>query len=104
MGIAVEDPVAEDHRHPGLRHHVGEPAALVVRELPGVEVGDLRPVEELERQHTCARVAPVHARDAHVRMPGEVPVERVGVARLLAIVELLAHRAAELVDEALARR
>ena len=101
MRVAVEDPVAEDHRHPGLRHHVREPAALVLRELARLEVGDLRSVEELERQHTCARVAPEHARDAHVRMTGEVPVERVGVTRLLAVVELLAHGAGELVDEPL---
>ncbi len=30
MRIAVEDPVAEHHRHPGLGHHVREPAPLVV--------------------------------------------------------------------------
>ena len=75
--------------------------ALVIRELARLQLGDLRPVEELEREHARARVAPVDARDAHARMTGEVPVERVGVARLLAVVELLAHGARELVHEAL---
>ena len=30
MRIAVEEPVPEDHRHPGVRHPVGELAALLV--------------------------------------------------------------------------
>ena len=100
MGIAVEDPVTEDHRHPGLGHHVRQPSPLVVRELLGVEVGDLRPLQELERQHPRPGVAPVDARHAHVWVACEVPVEGAGIARLLAVVELLAHRASELVDEA----
>ena len=101
MGIAVEDPVPEDHRHPGLGHHVREPTPLVVRELLRLEVDDLRPLEELERQHPRPGVAPEDAWHAHVRIAGEVPVEGAGVASLLAVVELLAHRAGELVDEAL---
>ena len=35
-------------------------------------------------------------------MAGEVPVEGLGVPRLVAVVELLAQRARELVDEAAA--
>src|SRR5207253_8179738 len=64
-----------------------------------VDVDDLHPVEPLERQHTAARIAPVDARDVHVRMPGEVAMERVGVSRLEPVVELVADRTGELVDE-----
>ena len=57
------------------------------------------PLEELERQHARARVAPVDARDPHVRVAREVVVEGLGVAPLEPVVELLADRARELVDE-----
>ena len=56
-------------------------------------------VEELERQHARPRVPPVDARDADVRVAGEVAAERLGVARLEPVVELLPDRAGELVDE-----
>ena len=56
-------------------------------------------LDELERQHPRARVAPVDARDADVRVAGEVALERLGVACLEPVVELLADRAGELVDE-----
>ena len=65
----------------------------------GLEVGELDALEVLERQHALARVAPVDARHDDVRVPGEVAVERLGVAGLLAVVELLADRARELVDD-----
>ncbi len=96
--IAVEEAVAEDHRHPRLGDQVGEPAALVEGVPLDVEVGDLEAVEQLEREHACARVAPVDLRDAHVWMAGEVPVERVRAPRLEPVVELLPDRARELVD------
>ena len=101
MGIAVEDPVTEDHRHPGLGHHVRQPSPLVVRELLGVKIGDLCPLQELEREHPRPGVAPVDARHAHIWVACEVSVEGAGIASLLAIVELLAHRAGELVHKAL---
>ena len=62
-------------------------------------VGDLRPAKELEREDACARVRPVDARDADVRVPGEVAMEGVGVPPLEPVVELLADRAGELVDD-----
>ena len=74
-------------------------APVLERSTLRVEVGDLDAVEPLERQHAAARVAPEDPRDAHVRMAGEVAVERVGVARLEPVVELLADRPGELVDE-----
>ena len=72
-------------------------------ERPGgeVEIGELLAVELLERQHPRPRVAPVDARDPHVRVAGEVAVEDLGVAPLQPVVELLADRAGELVDELL---
>ena len=99
MRVAVEEAVPEDHRHPGLGDQVREPAALLERPGVELEIAELDAVEILERQHTLARVAPVGARHGDVRMAGEVAVERVGVAPLLAVVELLADRARELVDD-----
>ena len=99
MRIAVEEAVAEDHRHPRLRHQVGDVAPLLERPPLRVEVRDLRPVDPLERQHAAAGVAPEDPRDAHVGMSREVAVEGVRVACLEAVVELLPDRAGELVDE-----
>jgi hypothetical protein len=98
-GSPWKKPVAEDHRHPRLGHQVGEAPALL--HLPRVEreVGELDAFEQLEREHTRARVAPVDARDVHVRVAREAVVEGLGVACLEAVVELLADRACELVDE-----
>ena len=97
--VAVEEAVAEDHRHPRLGHQVGEAAALL--HLPRVEreVGELDALDQLERQHARARVAPVDARDVDVRVAREAVVEGLGVACFEAVVELLADRARELVDE-----
>ncbi len=97
--VAVEEAVAEDHRQPGLGDHVGEPVALLHRPDLEVEIGELDAGEVLEREHALARVAPVGARHRHVRVAGEVAMEGLGVAALLAVVELLADRARELVDE-----
>ena len=64
-----------------------------------VELRDLRPVQELEREHARRRVLPDDARDDHPRIAREVAVEGVGVPRLVAVVELEPDRARELVDE-----
>jgi hypothetical protein len=97
--VAVEEPVAEDHRHPRLGHQVGESPPLVERVAVGLHVRELEPFEQLQREHALPGVAPVHARDPDVGVPGEVPVEGLGVARLLAVVELVPDRPGELVDE-----
>ena len=97
--VAVEEPVPEDHRHPRLAHPVREAAPLLERVRQRVDVRDLRPLEELERQHARARVAPVDVRDLDVRVAGPVAAEAVGVAAFRAVVELRADRARELVDE-----
>ena len=97
--VAVEEPVAEDHRHPGFRDHLGEALALLERVARLVDVGELRALDELERQHAGARIAPVDARHADVRVPGEVAMEGLRVAALEPVVELLADRAGELVHE-----
>ncbi len=99
MRVGVEEPVPEDHRHPGLGHDVGEPAPLLGRPALVVEVGELDALEPVEGQHAAARVAPVGPGNANVRMADEVPVELLGVSRLVSVVELLADRTGELVDE-----
>ena len=99
MRVAVEEPVAEDHRHPRLGDQVGEVPALLERPCVELEVGELHAVEVLEREHARARVRPVDARDRDVRVTGEVPVEGIRVARLEPVVELLPDRARELVDD-----
>ena len=98
--VAVEEPVPEDHRHPALGDQVREPPALLHRPRRTSTSPSCVP-SRLERQHPGARVAPVDARDADVRVAGEVAVERLGVAALEPVVELLADRPRELVDDLL---
>ena len=57
-------------------------------------------MEELEREHLRAAVARIDLRDADVRVTGEVRAEAPRVPGLGAVVELLADRAGELVDQA----
>ena len=80
MRVAVEEPVAEDHRHPRFGDHLGEALALLDGVAGLVDVRELRALDELERQDARACVAPVDARDEDVRVAGEVAVERLGVA------------------------
>ena len=56
-------------------------------------------LEPVERQQAARRVAPPDARHGDPVVIGEVASERLGVARLLLVVELEANRAGELVDE-----
>jgi hypothetical protein len=99
MRIAVEEPVAEDHRHPGLGDEVRELAPLLERPLVRMDVDDLRALEPFEREHPRARVAPEHARDVDVRVAGEVAVECGGVPRLETVIQLVTDRPRELVHE-----
>ncbi len=99
MRVGVKEPVPEDHRHPRLGDEVREVAPLFERETERVDVGELRPVEPLECQHARARVRPVDLRHLHVRVAGEVAVERLRVAALEPVVELLPDLPRELVDE-----
>ena len=101
MRIAVEEPVTEDHRHPGLRHQISDGASLLERPTLRIQIGHLDPVEPLERQNPGARIGPEDPRHANVRMAGEVAVECVRVPRLEPVVELLPDRARELVDKLL---
>ena len=73
--------------------------ALLERPRLELEIGELDAVEVLEREHARARVCPVDARHRDVRMAGEVLVERIGVACLEPVVQLLPDRARELVDD-----
>ena len=97
--VAVEEPVPEDHRHPRLGDHLGQAFALLQRVARLVDVGQLAALDELERQDAGARVRPVDARNADVRVADEVAMEGLGVAPLEPVVELLADRAGELVHE-----
>ena len=99
MRVAVEEAVPEDHRHPRLGDPVRELAPLLERRRDEVDVGELDPVDPLERQHARARVLPVDLRHADVWVTREVAVEVLRVPALLPVVELLADRARELVDE-----
>src|SRR6266545_2768294 len=99
MRIAVEEAVPEDHRHPGLRDHLRQALALLEGVAGLVDVGEPPALDELQRQHPGPRVAPVDARDVDVRMAREVAVERLGIAPLEPVVELLADGARELVDD-----
>ncbi len=74
-------------------------APLLERRRDQVDVGELDPVDPLERQHARPRVLPVDLRHVDVRVAGEVAVEALRVAPLLPVVELLPDRARELVDE-----
>ncbi len=97
--IAVEETVTEDHRHPGLGDQVGQIAAFVERERRHVDVAHVGAVEPLQGEHPRARVLPVDLRHVHMRIRREVPVERLRVARLEPVVELLPDLARELVDQ-----
>ena len=99
MRIAVEEAVAEDHRHPRLGDLVREVAPLLEAERQRVDVCDLRPLQPLEREHARARVRPVDPRHVHVRLVREVVVEGLRVSPLEAVVELLADLLRELVDQ-----
>ena len=93
--------MAEDHRHPGVRELVRDVASLVRPHRLEVEIGDLRPAQELEREYPRRRVLPDHAWHDDPFVLREVAVERLGVARLVPVVELEPDRARELVDELL---
>jgi hypothetical protein len=97
--VTVEEPVAEDHLHPGLCDDVREPAPFVERVRGQIDVPEVDALEQFERQDPGARVAPVDPRDADVRMTREVAVELLRVAGFHPVVELLADRARELVHE-----
>ena len=99
MRVAVEEPVPEDHRHPGFGDDLGESFSLLDGVAGLVDVRELEALDELERQNASACVAPVDARDVDVRVAGEVAVERLGVAGFEAVVELLPDRAGELVHD-----
>ena len=99
MRVAVEDPVAEDHRHPRLGDEARELGALRRREAEPADLGERDAVEVLEREHPCRGVAPVDLRDGDAILAGEGAPQRVAVAPFEAVVELGADAVRELVDE-----
>ncbi len=101
MRVGVEEPVPEDHRHPGVGELVCDVAALLGPHRLELEIGDLRAAQELEREDPRGRVLADHARYDDPLVAREVPMERLGVPRLVTVVELEADRARELVDELL---
>ena len=102
MRVAVEEPVAEDHRHPRVGHPVRELAALLgrpVRQRRGRGCASPRGTRASARGPSCS--ATRRAARRHAVVAGEVAAERLRVPRLLLVVELLPDRAGELVDERL---
>ena len=97
--VAVEEGVAEDHRHPRIRHPEREVTALVGGEQARIEISDVGADEPLEREHATRRVRVPDARYGDGGVVCEVPPDGLGVHGLLAIVELGADRARKLVDE-----
>ena len=91
--------MAEDHLEPGLGDQEREPAALVHRRRLEVEVGELDPLQPLEREHPAAGVGAVDLRDEDAGVGREVLAEDLGRARLDPVVELAPDRAGELVDD-----
>ena len=71
------------------------------RECLEIEIGDLRPTEELEGEDSRGRVLADDARYDDLLVTSEVPVEGLRVSRLVPVVELEPDRARELVDELL---
>ena len=66
MRVAVEEAVAEDHRHPGVGHPVGELASLLGRTRVEIEVGELR---SLAGTRASAPAATSSARPPSARPP-----------------------------------
>ncbi len=97
----MEEPVPEHHRHPCVGEPIRDVAPLVGTQPLEVEVGDLGPAQELEREDAGGRVLANHAWHDDVAVASEVAVEHLRVARFVAVVELEADRARELVDELL---
>ncbi len=99
MGVRVEEPVHEDHLHPGLGQAGREPAAVLVGPVVKLELCERRPLDALHDQHPWGRVPPEDLRHVDLRVVGEVATERVGVVRLDAVVELAPDRLRELIDQ-----
>ena len=96
--VAVEVPVLEDHLQPDRHDALGRDAALRERHA-SPHVAQLRPLDQVEREHAAGRVRPVHAGDHDVLVLAKAPREDGGAARLAAVVELGAQAAPELVDD-----
>ena len=95
----MEEAVPEDHRHPGVREGMRDVATLVRPQRLHVEIRDLRAAKELERQDPRRRVLPDDLRHDDALVAHEVAVEYLRVPRLVAVVELEADGARELVHE-----
>jgi hypothetical protein len=91
--------VGEDHLEPEDRHLVDQRLALRHGHRLEVDVGDLGALDQLRGEDPPARVGPHHPGDDDPAVAGEGAAQRLGVARLSAVVHLGAQRARELVDE-----
>ena len=91
--------MAEDHLEPRLGDQDRKAAALVHRRRGQVEIGELDPLQPLEREDAAARVGAVDLRDDHPRVGREVLAEDLGGAGLDPVVQLAPDRPGELVDD-----
>ena len=94
MRVAVEEAVPEDHRHPDVRHPVGELAALLAVWPETSRSRSCDAVQALEREHPCRRVAPYHLGITTRSSSPKLRRNDLGVARLVQVVELLAGSSA----------
>ena len=97
MRIAVDDADPDEREPPGGEHRGGEPIAH--RERGVLVIEQLGAFEPVERQQPSGRELGPHLRHAdEIDVREHVAIER-DVLRLAAIVELLAHPRADLLDD-----
>ena len=106
MRVAVEEAVPEDHRHPGVRHPVGELAALLSASARrDVEIAKLHALEALEREHASPSCSARSTFGTATRSSSPKLRRNVlGVAGLVLVVELLRGSSARTRRRALRRR
>jgi hypothetical protein len=97
MGIAVEDPSAEELAEGGLDDVPGHPLRVVA--LPPRQVGDLQPFHEVEGEHGGRRERRVHTGHDHEGQVAGGGRHVTRVAGLVGEVELLVDGPVELLDD-----
>ena len=97
----MEQAVAEDHLHPRLGDAGRQGASLLGRHHLEVGVREGGPVQPVLGQHATGALAPVDSGHPHVLVALEVAAHGLVVTGLVAVIQLLAHRARELVHQPL---
>jgi hypothetical protein len=100
VGIGVEEPIVEHHLGGDVRGSFGERVPIHARGVERGGVGDLHPIDALQRDDPGRRGLPEHARDLYVGLVGEVAREPLGVTPLREVVQLGAELPRELLRDA----